>query len=56
MNTKTKTKTKADTSLLSIAFAVAIGLSILFLAGFANSMTVHDFEHDTRHATGFPCH
>lgn len=56
MNTNIKTAAKADTSLLSIAFVGFMGLSILFLAGFANSATVHDFEHDTRHATGFPCH
>jgi len=56
MNTKTQATAKADSSVLSIVFAAAIGISILFLAGFANSSTVHDFEHDTRHATGFPCH
>lgn len=54
--TATQTAAKADTSVAAIVFTAFIGLSIIFMAGFANSGTIHDFEHDTRHVTGFPCH
>jgi len=33
-----------------------IGASTVFLAGFAQSQTLHDAAHDVRHATAFPCH
>ena len=56
MNTENKTAAKADTSVAAIVFTAFIGFSIIFMAGFANSATVHDFEHDSRHASGFPCH
>ena len=56
MNTVTQTAVKTDTSLLSIAFVAFLGLSVLFIAGFANSATLHDSAHDTRHAIGFACH
>ncbi len=56
MNTATQTAVKTDTSLLSIAFVAFLGLSVLFIAGFANSATLHDSAHDTRHAIGFACH
>lgn len=56
MNIATRSTAKADTSLSAILLTAFIGVSLLFLAGFANSATIHDFEHDTRHATGFPCH
>lgn len=36
--------------------AAAIGLTLVFLAGFAESNTLHNATHDTRHSTGFPCH
>ena len=56
MNTTTKTAARADINILSIALMATIGFSIMFMAGFANSETVHDYEHDTRHVAGFPCH
>ncbi|HPD93226.1 MAG: CbtB-domain containing protein [Rhodobacter sp.] len=44
-------------SLMAPVLAMAlIGLSVLFLAGHAQSATLHDAAHDMRHATGFPCH
>ena len=42
--------------LLEIAFVALLGAGILFTAGFAQSQTLHDAAHDTRHASGFPCH
>ena len=56
MTTTTHTAVKADTSLISIAFAAFMGLSILFVAGFAGSETLHNAAHDARHAIGFACH
>jgi cobalt transporter subunit CbtB len=41
-----------------IAGALALFLGAFFVwgAGFANSATLHEAAHDTRHAYGFPCH
>lgn len=32
------------------------GMAMLFGVGFANVSAMHNAAHDTRHATGFPCH
>ena len=32
------------------------GLTILYLVGFSNFRKAHNAAHDTRHASGFPCH
>lgn len=40
----------------SLAVAFAIGASLIFLVGFAQSQTLHDAAHDTRHTQNFPCH
>lgn len=56
MKAQTKTAARTDLSLASIAFVALLGVSVLFIAGFANSAAVHDAAHDTRHAAGFPCH
>lgn len=54
---KTLTVERSEaTSLVSIAFVALLGATVLFVAGFANSATLHDAAHDTRHAAGFPCH
>ena len=47
---------RADTGLAAILFVAALGFGLLFAAGFANSATLHDAAHDTRHSVGFPCH
>lgn len=48
---------------LSISQRIAAGLSALFLGSFvifgvglAGDSRLHNAAHDTRHATGFPCH
>lgn len=42
---------------LKAAFvALVIGLGLVYGAGFANSESVHDAAHDSRHALSFPCH
>lgn len=40
----------------SIIAVMAIGVTLMFVAGHAQSATLHDAAHDMRHATGFPCH
>jgi cobalt transporter subunit CbtB len=53
----TTTSVKATTStLVSVLFMAVLGGAVLFMAGHAQSATLHDAAHDVRHATGFPCH
>ena len=47
---------KSTSGLMSIVFVALIGAAIVFVAGHAQSATLHDAAHDMRHATGFPCH
>ncbi|OUS05683.1 cobalt transporter [Rhodobacterales bacterium 52_120_T64] len=56
MTTATHSDAKTDSNLVSIVFAAFLGLSVLFIAGFASSATLHDTAHDMRHAIGFACH
>ncbi len=42
--------------LWAAVIAGAMGLLVLYGAGFANSATIHNATHDTRHAFSFPCH
>lgn len=32
------------------------GLVVIYALGFSTVAKVHNAAHDTRHATGFPCH
>ena len=36
--------------------AAMLGMVILFGVALANSDTIHNAAHDTRHAAAFPCH
>ena len=46
-----------DTKNLLPALAAALlGVVILFGVALANSDTIHNAAHDTRHAAAFPCH
>lgn len=56
MNAMTNSAAKSASGLLSILFVALVGGTILFVAGHAQSATLHDAAHDVRHATGFPCH
>lgn len=60
MTTQTTTTglvgTKSSSMILTALFAVVLGGTMLFVAGHAQSATLHDAAHDVRHATGFPCH
>jgi cobalt transporter subunit CbtB len=55
MTTMTLTKT-ATSTVAQVLLVAALGLGLLFVAGHAQSATLHDAAHDVRHATGFPCH
>lgn len=56
MNAINQTVAKSHSGLLSIVLVTLIGGALLFVAGHAQSATLHDAAHDMRHATGFPCH
>ncbi|WP_210528828.1 CbtB domain-containing protein [Rubellimicrobium arenae] len=49
-------RARLDSQTLSIAAAALLGLSLIFVAGFANATALHDAAHDQRHAIAFPCH
>lgn len=54
-NTSTKTSSISELGkarLMAVVFAGAM----LFTVGFAQSSTVHNAAHDTRHVQVFPCH
>ena len=42
--------------LLPALAAAILGLVVLFGVALANSDTIHNAAHDTRHAAAFPCH
>jgi len=42
--------------LLAGSLALALGLFLLVGTGFAGDFRLHNGAHDTRHASGFPCH
>lgn len=46
----------ATRGIAQILMVAALGFGLLFVAGHAQSATLHDAAHDVRHATGFPCH
>ncbi|EYD73379.1 CbtB domain-containing protein [Limimaricola hongkongensis] len=56
MTTRTFAATGASTDIMTIAFAAILGLGLIFAAGFSQAGAMHDVAHDSRHATGFPCH
>jgi cobalt transporter subunit CbtB len=52
-----RTLAPAKIEALKAAFiALFFGLTLVYAAGFANSESVHDAAHDSRHALSFPCH
>jgi cobalt transporter subunit CbtB len=36
--------------------AFVLGVAVVYSAGFASPMALHNATHDTRHAFGLPCH
>ena len=56
ISTTTITGASSDFNLATVLFAAFFGVTLLFAAGFAQPDFMHGVAHDTRHATGFPCH
>ncbi len=55
MTNHTISRSYSRNRLLPLIMAIMLGVSVL-AAGHAQSPTLHGAAHDTRHATGFPCH
>lgn len=47
---------KEITQRLPALAVIAFGLLLLYGVGFSTLPAAHNTTHDTRHATGFPCH
>ncbi len=59
MNATTASTTIVATGAISkwaAIVALLIGLGVVYTAGFASPMAIHNATHDTRHAFGLPCH
>ncbi|MBT9247888.1 CbtB-domain containing protein (plasmid) [Gemmobacter fulvus] len=56
MTTTTQAITQTAGMLRPILTTAFLGTFLLFVAGFSSPDTLHASTHDTRHATGFPCH
>jgi len=41
---------------VAVVFAASFGLFMVWGVGFAQSQTMHDAAHDSRHSFTFPCH
>jgi cobalt transporter subunit CbtB len=54
--TRSSTNSSSMSRILPLIMAIMLGVSVLDVAGHAQSPTLHGAAHDTRHATGFPCH
>ncbi len=49
-------KLAAARAVSSAISAIFIGFVLVLIVGFLPVNEVHNTTHDTRHATGFPCH
>jgi cobalt transporter subunit CbtB len=56
MTTSTLAVSPSNASLRPVLLSAVFGAALLFTAGFSQPDTLHAATHDTRHATGFPCH
>jgi uncharacterized membrane protein SpoIIM required for sporulation len=70
INLEQKIKSKGETPVLAIGILAGIALFSIFVVGYDqgqifsivqgkdayNSMWMHEFVHDIRHESGFPCH
>jgi len=50
--TRVRTSARVWPSMAVLLF----GLVVIYAVGFSTIAKVHNAAHDTRHATGFPCH
>ena len=53
---QTDVSSNLSSRLVTYVAVMLLGVSILAVAGHAQTPTLHGAAHDTRHATGFPCH
>jgi cobalt transporter subunit CbtB len=53
---ETTTSVAISTTAIPALATIVLGVLLLFVVGFAQSPTLHNGAHDTRHANGFPCH
>ena len=59
MNTQVSTqgiRLTLSQRLIAGVAAILLGTVLLVGTGFAGDYRLHNGAHDTRHATGFPCH
>lgn len=56
MTTRVASANRATSQYLPAVFAAILGLGIVILSGHVQADSLHAAAHDTRHATGFPCH
>ncbi len=42
--------------ILGVFLAASLGFFMIWAVGFAQSQTIHDAAHDSRHSFTFPCH
>ena len=40
----------------AVLVAALLGLGLVFMAGFAPALALHNAAHDFRHTQNFPCH
>jgi cobalt transporter subunit CbtB len=56
MTTSTLPVSLSNASIRPVLLSAVLGAALLFVAGFSQPDALHAATHDTRHATGFPCH
>ena len=54
--TQTLSGTRTNERLSAIVLAAFLGLGLVFCAGFAPALALHNAAHDFRHTQNFPCH
>ena len=42
--------------LTAVVLGLLLGVFLILGVGFADSSTIHNAAHDTRHSVSFPCH
>jgi cobalt transporter subunit CbtB len=54
--TKTEVSARSAVRLLPALAVLLFGIAALYAVGFSEFPRAHNAAHDTRHASGFPCH
>ncbi|WP_374089379.1 CbtB-domain containing protein [Methylomicrobium lacus] len=55
-STRSTLVSAVDARVLTGMAMILLGVTLVLAVGFAPLADVHNATHDTRHATGFPCH